>query len=86
MIDRKRIEPAKGASPSRIIATLNSLGVGDLDVICGKLDQARRACLELEQEELAARLNEAADALGRADMKTYRKRVELVVSRLGHLR
>jgi hypothetical protein len=51
-----------------------------------KLDQARAALLALEQAELAAKLGEAADALGRADLKTYRKRVETVIARLGHIR
>lgn len=86
MVDRKRTEPAKSASPSRIIAVLNSLHVGAMDVIRDKLDEARHACLELDQVELAARLDEATSALQRADLKTYRKRVEFVIARLGHLR
>jgi len=82
----KRVEPAKGADPSRIIALLNSLGVGEMESIRAKLDQARQACLALDRADLAERLDEALAALGRAEMKTYRKRVETVVSRLGHLR
>ncbi len=80
------MEIAKSMSPSRIIAALNALEFGELDAIRAKLDQARRACLELDQAELAARLDEASAALGRADVKTYRKRVESVISQLGHLR
>ena len=86
MFDRKRTGPTKGADPSRIIAALNSLHVGAMDVIRDKLGEARHACLELEQVELAERLGEATRALERADMKTYRKRVEFVIARLGHLR
>jgi phosphoenolpyruvate-protein kinase (PTS system EI component) len=82
----KRSEPVKSADPSRIIALLNSLGVGEMAVIRAKLDQARQACLELDRADLAERLDEALTALGRAEMKIYRKRVESVVSRLGHLR
>ena len=72
--------------PSQIIATLNSLHLGEMQLIRTKLDEARRACLEMEQEELAERLGEAGRALSHADVKTYRKRVELVISQLGHLR
>ena len=74
------------AEPSQIIATLNSAQRGEMGTIRGKLDQAREDCLAIEQQELAARLDEALSALGRADVKTYRKRVESVIARLGHLR
>jgi hypothetical protein len=73
-------------NPTQIIASLNALQLGDMDVIRAKLEQARRACLALEQAELAERLSEADRALSRADVKTYRKRVESVISQLGHLR
>ena len=76
----------KPTSPSRIIATLNALHLGERDSILSRLADARRACLELDQEELARVLEEAALALGRADLKTYRRRVETVIARLGHLR
>jgi len=76
----------KKTEPAKIIATLNALNVGEMDLIRAKLDQARQACLNLEQEELAARLGEASSALLKADMKTYRKRVESVISQLGHLK
>ena len=93
-----RLEPAEGLlriirmssvptmKPTQIIASLNALHLGDMEVIRAKLNQARRACLGMEQTELAARLDEADQALSRADVKTYRKRVELVISALGHLR
>jgi hypothetical protein len=86
MIDRKRSDRGSGGDPSKLIAVLNALGVGELDAIRAKLDEARRACLELERADLAERLGEAASALQRADMKIYRKRVESVISQLGHLR
>ena len=72
--------------PAKIIACLNSLNVGEMGLILGRLDEARQACLELERSELALKLDEAEQALGRCDMKTYRKRVETVVSQLGHLK
>ena len=51
-----------------------------------KLEQAREACRKIDQPELAEKLQEAVDALDQADMKTYRRRVETVVSKLGHIR
>jgi hypothetical protein len=74
------------AEPQQIIATLNAIGVGDMDVIRDRLEQARSACRELDQAELVGKLDEAIEALARADMRTYRKRVETVVARLGHLK
>jgi len=71
---------------SQLIAHLNAIRVGDLDSIRGKLEQARLACREIEQPDLAEKLQEAVDALNRSDLKTYRSRVETVVSKLGHIR
>ncbi len=73
-------------TPHQVMTLLNSLNVGQLDSIAGKLAEARSACVEMGQSELAERLEEARSALETADMTTYRKRVESVVSRLGHLR
>jgi hypothetical protein len=73
-------------TPSQIIASLNALGTGEIDGICARLDEARSACIELDQSQLADHLGEAGQALLRADLKTYRKRVETVISQLGHLR
>ncbi len=60
--------------------------VGELAGLQGKLEQAREACLTLEQTDLADKLVEAGQALSAADLKTYRKRIETVIARLGHLR
>jgi hypothetical protein len=84
--DRKRAAGDKGVDPSKIIAWLNSLRVGEMDAIRLRLDEARRACLELDRADLAERLAEASSALSRAELKTYRKRVESVIAQLGHLR
>jgi hypothetical protein len=73
-------------NPAQIIASLNSLHRGEMDTIRRRLHEAKQACLELEQLELAERLEEARNALGRADVKTYRKRVETVIAQLGHLK
>ena len=71
---------------SQLIAHLNALSLGEMDALRDKLEQARRACLDLQQAELADYLREAAQALADADVATYRKRVETVIARLGHIR
>lgn len=73
-------------SPSQLIAFLNAIHVGDLEVIRSQLDEGRQACVELSQPELASMLGEALTALDGLDTKTYRRRIECVVSRLGHIR
>ena len=73
-------------TPTRLIALLNSLALGDLDGIRGKLDEARVGCEALGRTELATLIVEARDALQSGDLKTYRRRVETTVARLGHLR
>ena len=72
--------------PSQLIAALNSINVGELDGVRAKLAEARQACADLQQEELASKLTEAERALLQADLDTYRKRIETVIARLGHLR
>jgi len=73
-------------TPSQLIAFLNAMSCGDLESLAAKLDDASRACTELEQSELAGKLGEAREALLEGDLKGYRKRVETVVARLGHLK
>ena len=73
-------------TPTQLIAFLNALNVGELDLLSGKLGEARAACLELGEQGLADKLAEARAALEHADLKSYRRRVETVVARLGHLR
>jgi hypothetical protein len=72
--------------PAQIIAQLNALQVGDTETIEHRLEEARQACIGLQLGELALKLGEARVALHQADLKTYRKRVETVVARLGHLK
>jgi len=73
-------------NPSQIIALLNSLSLGDLDAIRAKLDEAATACQSLGKDDLSALVAEARTALGSGDLRTYRKRIETAVARLGHLR
>ena len=71
---------------SQLIAFLNAIDVGELGGIRAKLAQARESCIALEQGDLAGKLTEAEKALFEADMKTYRRRIETVIARLGHIR
>ena len=73
-------------NPSTLIAYLNAIDVGEMGGIRAKLARAREACDQLDQQDLAARLVEAEAALFQADLRTYRKRLETVIARLGHLR
>ena len=73
-------------APAQLIAFLNALGVGDLVSIGAKLEEARASCLNLQQSELADKLAEAGAALRAGDLKAYRRNLETVVSRLGHLK
>ena len=72
--------------PTQIIACLNAIGVGEMDLVRTRLGEAREACRRIDQPQLAEKLDEAGLALDSADLKTYRKRVESVISRLGHLK
>jgi hypothetical protein len=74
------------SSPSQVIALLNALTLGDLDAIRAKLDEAAEACEQLGHAEVAGIVAEARGALAGGDLKTYRKRVETAVAKLGHLR
>jgi len=71
---------------SQLITHLNAIEVGEIDAIRAKLEEARAACLELQQDLLAAQLDEAVQALGSGDLQRYRKRLATVISRLGHVR
>jgi len=71
---------------SQLIAYLNALQLGEVDGIRHKLEQARLACVELNQGGLAEQLGDASSALARADIRHYRKCVETVIARLGHVR
>jgi hypothetical protein len=73
-------------NPAQLIAFLNAMTRGDLGSIRAKLREAEQACGALGQAELAAKLREAGEALRGGDVKTYRRNLETVVSRLGHLK
>ncbi len=73
-------------NPGQLIAFLNSIGCGELDAIMAKLAEARKGCEQLEQRDLGALLDEAGQALRSGDPKTFRKKIETVVARLGHVK
>jgi cobalamin biosynthesis protein CobD/CbiB len=73
-------------TPSQLIAFLHALKLGDLEALTVKLGEAREVCLTLGRPELADCVDEAAGALRQGDVKTYRRKLETLVSRLGHLR
>jgi len=74
------------STPSQVIALLNALTHGDLEAIRTKLAEARGACEQLGHDEVASIVAEANGALSDGDLKTYRKKVETAVAKLGHLR
>jgi hypothetical protein len=73
-------------TPTQLIALLNSLTFGDLDAIRARLDEARGALESLGHDEVATIVGDARAALCGGDLKTYRKRVETAIAKLGHLR
>ena len=73
-------------TPSQVIAALNALTHGDLEAIRAKLAEALEACERLGHDEVASIVAEAHGALSGGDVKTYRKKVETAVAKLGHLR
>ncbi len=70
----------------QLIAFLNALTFGDLAAVLEKLDQARSACEALGQAGIAGVVEEARAALRSGDVRTYRRKIETAVSRLGHVK
>ncbi|HZN55865.1 MAG TPA: hypothetical protein VFB67_11155 [Candidatus Polarisedimenticolaceae bacterium] len=73
-------------TPSQVIAMLNALTHGDVEAIRTKLEEARGVCEALGHGEVASVVAEAKGALVLGDLKTYRRKVETAVAKLGHLR
>lgn len=69
-----------------LIATLNTVELGDVDKVRARLLEIRE---ELEQRgltELVSKLDESLSALGHGDLQDFRRLTATIVSRLGHLR
>ena len=73
------------AGPRDLIVTLNSLRLGDLDVLRSRILSVRERLQTMGQPDLSERLEEALRALERGETTEYRRLVNQVVSRLGHL-
>ena len=71
---------------SGLIAMLNSLSVGELDSLTSRLTEAEEACDALGHQDLVDRLRSGRAALLACDTREFRKQIETVISKLGHLR
>ena len=75
-----------GSPVDRAISTLNSLQIGEMERIRRRLVEVRRSLEEVGEPNLLAKLEEAQTAIVQGDVPLFRKRIQHVVSRLGHLR
>jgi len=73
-------------APRDLIVALNSLGVGDIEVLRTRLGKVRETLAGMGQQELCDRLDDAVRRLEAGETAEYRRLVNQVVSRLGHLR
>ena len=69
-----------------LIATLNTIGMGDLDKIRVSLADVRRELDQRGLTELVEKIDLCQDCLLKGDLDGFRRTRETVVSRLGHLR
>jgi hypothetical protein len=69
-----------------LIATLNTIEVGEIDSIRTQLLDVREELGRRDLVDLAMKLDECLAALADADLKNFRRLKESIVSRLGHLR
>jgi hypothetical protein len=69
-----------------LLSTLNATDIGTLDSIAEKLVEVRAALLELEQQALADRAQQALEALRRGDVAEFRRGRAFLQSKIGHLR
>ncbi len=69
-----------------LIATLNTLKVGELGAVRDQLMEVRTELEHRDLVELVSKLDECLAALGSGDLKNFRRLKETIVSRLGHLR
>ena len=69
-----------------LIATLNTIELGNVDKIRARLLEIREELEQRELTELVGKLDESLSALGRGDLQDFRRVKATIVSRLGHLR
>jgi hypothetical protein len=69
-----------------LIDTLNNLTTGELSQLEARLEEVRAESERQRLEEIPEILAEAQSQLRSGDIKSFRKKVQHAVSRLGHLR
>ncbi len=69
-----------------LIATLNTIELGNVDEIRARLLEIREELEQRELAELVGKLDQSLSALGRGDLQDFRRLKATIVSRLGHLR
>ena len=69
-----------------LLATLNAADQGSLDSIALKMRQVEEALRELGEEDLAARAEEAIQALRRGEVAEFQRGRAFLQSKIGHLR
>ena len=72
--------------PKELLSELNSLQLGELSRVDGQLARAGAALLELGEEELGSRVEEARVSLKSGDLKEFRRALATVTGKLGHLK
>ena len=69
-----------------LIATLNTIELGDVTRIEARLVEIRGELAARDLDELVGKLDESLTALRQGDLQTFRRLKATIVSRLGHLR
>ncbi len=69
-----------------LIATLNTIELGDVTKIEARLLEIREELAGRELDELVEKLEESLAALRQGDLQAFRRLKATMVSRLGHLR
>lgn len=69
-----------------MIATLNTIGVGDVNKILASMKSVKAELERRQLTDLATKLDECRDCLVGGDLEGFRRARATVVSRLGHLR
>lgn len=69
-----------------LIDVLNNLTTGELGRLAARVTEVRDEAERMGLDEVARILDDALLALAAGDLKSFRKRVQHAVSRLGHAR
>jgi len=69
-----------------LLSILNATELGSLDAVVAKFEQVRGELQALEALDLAAKADEAVQALRRGDLDEWRRLRAYLQSKVGHLR